>query len=96
MPKPTTHTDIVVVTKQDPNTRQAETIQITLAADGTKEKVFGHKDLLESYGEGTLTHPPVGLRLDVGGKIVELIYETRVTHKAVSYTHLTLPTIYSV
>jgi len=81
MPKPTTHTDIVIVTKQDPSTRGTESIQLTLAANGAQTKIYGHSDPVDT-GSGSLASLPyVGLQVDLGGKTVELIYQGRLRHQ---------------
>lgn len=87
MPKPTTHTDIVIVTKEDPSTgaRLMESVQLTLVGAGSldnQSKIIGHKLPIEVGPGEKLDGPPVGLNLTVGGKVLELAYAARLTHVA--------------
>ncbi len=91
MPKPTTHTDIVIVTKEDPSTRarSIESIQLTLVGASslnTESKIVGHRLPIEVGPGGDLIGPPVGLVLAAGTnaerKVLELAYAARVKHVA--------------
>lgn len=87
MPKPTTHTDIVIVTKEDPSTgaRSMESVQLTLVGAGvldSESKIIGHEVPIKALRTEVLDGPPVGLNLTVGGKILELAYAARVIHVA--------------
>lgn len=87
MPKPTTHTDIVIITKEDPSTGApaSESIQLTLVADGTidnQSKCIGHDDPIHTPSQGLLEGQPTGLRVSVGTRILKLAYAARVEYVA--------------
>lgn len=93
MPKPTTHTDIVIVTKEDSpgGPRGMESVQLTLVSAGSLDSeslVIGHKKPIEARFGADLLGLPVGLVLTVGGKVLKLAYQPSVLHRG-SYGKIT-------
>ena len=84
MPKPTTHTDIVVVTKQDPSSpaRESESVQVTLTSEMAPlaQDLRSTRTGLAEGPNSLLDTNPVVLGIDVNGQSLQLGYRVVVRY----------------